>query len=88
MDARPGLLPGASGGGVKPEHPIAVFTPTNRTTDAIVTLEAIRGNVYVGIENAGPHANEDVGFTLDPDEATRLAELFTFIAKKAKKQPR
>jgi len=69
---------------MKVERPIAIFTPTNPTTDAVVTLEAIRGNVYIGIENAGPHANEDVGFTLDPDEASRLAELFAFIAGKAR----
>lgn len=68
---------------MKIEHPIVVFTPTNPTTDVVVTLEAIRGNVYVGIENAGPHGNEDVGFTLDPVEASRLADLFAFIAKKA-----
>lgn len=72
----------------KPEHPIAIFTPTNPTTDVTVTLEAIRGNVYIGVENAGPHRDEDVGFTLDPEEAARIGELFTVIAEKAKGQPR
>ena len=71
---------------MKIEHPIVVFTPTNPTTDVVVTLEAIRGNVYVSIDKAGPHADEGCGFTLDPDEAERLSVLFGPIASEARGQ--